>query len=168
MKFASKGKILDFYILSIFADRELYGYQIMKEAEKHKVSQSSFYKSLRRLEDAKFLAVRIEVCSGRLRKYYWITAAGATPAVTGGSGNTADGAVAGQSDTEAKIQEYVDTYSAMQPQDAVQIFDGIMPDQSDLVARILQKMKADQRAGILSQMNVDNAAILTVKLATLK
>lgn len=69
---------------------------------------------------------------------------------------------------EAALQEYVDTYSAMKPQDAAQIFDGIMPDQSDLVARILQKMTTDQRAGILSQMSVDNAAILTVKLAELK
>lgn len=63
---------------------------------------------------------------------------------------------------EAALQDYVDTYSAMKPQDAANVFDSMMPDQSDLIARILQKLTVRQRADILSQMRVENAAALTI------
>lgn len=65
---------------------------------------------------------------------------------------------------DAALQAYVDTYSAMKPQDAAQIFDSIMPGQTDLVTEILQKLTVKQRADILSQMSVENAAMLTVRM----
>lgn len=66
---------------------------------------------------------------------------------------------------EAKaLQDYVDTYSAMKPRDAAKVFDSMMPDQEDLVVRILENLTSDQRAAILSRMSVANAAILTEKM----
>lgn len=66
---------------------------------------------------------------------------------------------------EAKaLQDYVDTYSAMKPRDAAKVFDSMMPDQEDLVVRILENLTSDQRAAILSKMSVANAAILTEKM----
>ena len=66
---------------------------------------------------------------------------------------------------EAKaLQDYVDTYSAMKPKDAAKVFDSMMPDQEDLVVRILENLTSDQRAAILSRMSVANAAILTEKM----
>lgn len=66
---------------------------------------------------------------------------------------------------EAKaLQDYVDTYSAMKPKDAAKVFDSMMPDQEDLIVRILENLTSDQRAAILSKMSVANAAILTEKM----
>lgn len=66
---------------------------------------------------------------------------------------------------EAKaLQDYVDTYSAMKPRDAAKVFDSMMPDQEDLVVRILENLTPDQRAAILSKMSVANAAIITEKM----
>lgn len=66
---------------------------------------------------------------------------------------------------EAKaLQDYVDTYSAMKPKDAAKVFDSMMPDQEDLVVRILENLTSKQRAAILSKMSVANAAILTEKM----
>lgn len=62
---------------------------------------------------------------------------------------------------EAALQDYVDTYSAMKPTDAAKVFDSMMPQQEDLVVKILEKLKPDQRAVILSKMSVANAAALT-------
>ena len=66
---------------------------------------------------------------------------------------------------EAKaLQDYVATYSAMKPKDAAKVFDSMMPDQEDLVVRILENLTSNQRAAILSKMSVANAAILTEKM----
>lgn len=66
---------------------------------------------------------------------------------------------------EAKaLQDYVDTYSAMKPKDAAKVFDSMMPDQEDLIVRILENLTSNQRAAILSKMGVANAAILTEKM----
>lgn len=66
---------------------------------------------------------------------------------------------------EAKaLQDYVDTYSAMKPKDAAKVFDSMMPDQEDLVVRILENLTSDQRAAILSKMSIANAAIITEKM----
>lgn len=66
---------------------------------------------------------------------------------------------------EAKaLQDYVDTYSAMKPRDAAKVFDSMMPDQEDLVVRILENLTPAQRAAILSKMSVTNAAALTEKM----
>lgn len=62
---------------------------------------------------------------------------------------------------EAALQDYVNTYSAMKPQDAAKVFDSMMPGEKDLIAKILEKLKPAQRAGILAKMNVQNAADLT-------
>ena len=62
------------------------------------------------------------------------------------------------------LQDYVDTYSAMKPKDAANVFDSMMPDQEDLIVRILENLTSDQRAAILSKMSVANAAILTEKM----
>ncbi len=65
---------------------------------------------------------------------------------------------------EKALQDYVDTYSAMKPRDAAKVFDSMIPDQEDLVVRILENLTSDQRAAILSRMSVANAAILTEKM----
>lgn len=67
-------------------------------------------------------------------------------------------------EADAALQDYVDTYSAMKPQDAAKVFDSMMPDQSDLIVKILQKLTVRQRADILSQMSVENAATLTIQM----
>lgn len=69
-----------------------------------------------------------------------------------------------QADAEAALQDYVDTYSAMKPKDAASVFDSMMPDQEDLIVKILEKLTPDQRAAILSKMSVANAAALTTKM----
>lgn len=65
---------------------------------------------------------------------------------------------------EKALQDYVDTYSAMSPKDAASVFDSMMPDQVDLIVRILENLTPNQRAAILSKMSVENAAILTEKM----
>lgn len=60
----------------------------------------------------------------------------------------------------AKIQDYVATYSAMKPAQAAGIFD-TMTDNLDLVAKILQNMDSDSRASILGAMSADTAAKVT-------
>lgn len=65
---------------------------------------------------------------------------------------------------EKALQDYVDTYSAMSPKDAASVFDSMMPDQVDLIVRILENLTPNQRAAILSKMSVENATILTEKM----
>lgn len=69
-----------------------------------------------------------------------------------------------QAEAEAALQDYVDTYSAMKPKDAASVFDSMMPDQEDLIVKILEKLTPDQRAAIISKMSVTNAAALTTKM----
>lgn len=52
----------------------------------------------------------------------------------------------------------------MKPRDAAKVFDSMMPDQEDLVVRILENLTPAQRAAILSKMSVTNAAALTEKM----
>lgn len=61
---------------------------------------------------------------------------------------------------DAKVQEYADTYSSMKPARAAAIFEE-MPDNLNLVARILMVMDPEQRGEILAQMSPDFAAKLT-------
>lgn len=61
---------------------------------------------------------------------------------------------------DAKVQEYADTYSSMKPARAAAIFEE-MPDNLNLVARILMVMDPEQRGDILAQMSPDFAAKLT-------
>ena len=63
---------------------------------------------------------------------------------------------------EAALADYVDTYSQMQPKDAATIFDSMMQDKSNLVVKILSNMPSDKRAAILSCMDIDNVARITV------
>lgn len=65
---------------------------------------------------------------------------------------------------EAALADYVDTYSQMKPKDAAKVFDNMMPDQADLVVKILENLTPNQRAAILSKMNVNNASEITVKM----
>lgn len=44
------------------------------------------------------------------------------------------------------------------------VFDSMMPDQEDLIVRILENLTSDQRAAILSKMSIANAASLTEKM----
>lgn len=61
---------------------------------------------------------------------------------------------------DAKVQEYADAYSSMKPARAAAIFEE-MPDNLNLVARILMVMEPSQRGDILAQMSPDFAAKLT-------
>ncbi len=61
---------------------------------------------------------------------------------------------------DAKVQEYADAYSSMKPAQAAAIFEE-MPDNLNLVARILMVMDPEQRGKILAQMSPDFAAKLT-------
>lgn len=69
-----------------------------------------------------------------------------------------------EAEAAAALQDYVDTYSAMKPKDAAKVFDSMMPDQEDLIVRILENLTSDQRAAILSKMSVANVASLTEKM----
>lgn len=69
-----------------------------------------------------------------------------------------------EAEAKAALQDYVDTYSAMKPKDAAKVFDSMMPDQEDLIVRILENLTSDQRAAILSKMSIANAASLTEKM----
>ena len=69
-----KRGILDVCVLSAIKDKESYGYQIIKDISEYvKISESTLYPILRRLETANCLTVRSAEHNGRLRKYYMIT-----------------------------------------------------------------------------------------------
>lgn len=61
---------------------------------------------------------------------------------------------------DSKVQEYAEAYSSMKPARAAAIFEE-MPDNLNLVARILMVMEPEQRGEILAQMSPDFAAKLT-------
>lgn len=48
--------------------------------------------------------------------------------------------------------------------DAAGMFDSMMPDQKQLVVKILQNMTAAQRSAILPKMNVQNASDITIEM----
>ena len=72
-----KRGLLDICVLAAIKHEDSYGYQIIKDMQPYvKISESTLYPILRRLEAARLLTVRSAEHSGRLRKYYHITPAG--------------------------------------------------------------------------------------------
>ena len=65
-----------------------------------------------------------------------------------------------QLEYDARIEDYVKTYSTMKPKEAAAIFD-TMTDDLELVADILLNMSTKARADILGKMDSENAAKLT-------
>ena len=73
-----KRGLLDVCVLAAIKNEESYGYKIIKDIEPYiKLSESTLYTILKRLEEAEMLTVRSAEHGGRLRKYYRITALGA-------------------------------------------------------------------------------------------
>ena len=69
-----KKGILDICVLKCLSTNDLYGYGIIKEISPYiKISESTLYPILRRLELSDCLTTYTEVHDGRLRKYYKIT-----------------------------------------------------------------------------------------------
>jgi len=64
--------ILETCILAFLSSGDAYGYEIAKNS-KIKMSESSVYPILRRLEDQKLLTVYSQQSNTRLRKFYHIT-----------------------------------------------------------------------------------------------
>lgn len=72
-----KRGLLDVCVLAAIKDRDSYGYLIIKDLKPYvKLSESTLYTILKRLEAANMLTVRTVEHGGRLRKYYRITDAG--------------------------------------------------------------------------------------------
>ena len=72
-----KRGLLDVCVLAAIKDEESYGYKIIKDVAPYtKLSESTLYTILKRLEGAKMLTVRSAEHDGRLRKYYRITREG--------------------------------------------------------------------------------------------
>lgn len=72
-----KRGLLDVCVLAAIKNEESYGYKIIKDMKPYmEMSESTLYTVLKRLESAEMLTVRTSEHSGRLRKYYKITAAG--------------------------------------------------------------------------------------------
>ncbi len=72
-----KRGLLDVCVLAAIKPKDSYGYKIIKDLEPYiKLSESTLYTILKRLENADMLTVRTAEHGGRLRKYYRITAKG--------------------------------------------------------------------------------------------
>ena len=72
-----KRGLLEICVLSAIKYEESYGYKIIKDMQPYlKISESTLYPILKRLEESKMLTVRSEEYNGRLRKYYRITDGG--------------------------------------------------------------------------------------------
>ena len=72
-----KRGLLDVCVLAAIKNADSYGYQIIKDMKPYvKISESTLYPILRRLEEAKLLTVYHVEHNGRLRKYYRITPLG--------------------------------------------------------------------------------------------
>lgn len=64
-------------MLAAIKSKDSYGYQIIKDMNPYiKMSESTLYTILKRLETADMLTVRTAEHGGRLRKYYRITGQG--------------------------------------------------------------------------------------------
>ena len=69
-----KRGLLDVCILAAIQDQDTYGYQIIRDLDPYvRLSESTLYTILKRLEGAGLLIVRTAEHDGRLRKYYRIT-----------------------------------------------------------------------------------------------
>ena len=72
-----KRGLLDVCVLAAIRNEDSYGYQIIKDMQPYiKLSESTLYTILKRLELSEMLTVRTAEHGGRLRKYYHITEAG--------------------------------------------------------------------------------------------
>ncbi len=72
-----KKGLLDVCVLSILTREDTYGYKLTQEVtELMDTSESALYPVLRRLESQNYLGTYSVEHSGRLRKYYRITAQG--------------------------------------------------------------------------------------------
>ena len=72
-----KRGLLDVCVLAAIKDEASYGYKIIKDMQPYiKLSESTLYTILKRLELAEMLTVQTSEHGGRLRKYYHITSAG--------------------------------------------------------------------------------------------
>ena len=69
-----KRGLLDICVLAAIRSEDLYGYKIIKDMKPYiKLSESTLYTILKRLESSDMLTVRTAEHGGRLRKYYHIT-----------------------------------------------------------------------------------------------
>ena len=69
-----KRGLLDVCVLAAIKSEDSYGYKIIKDMKPYiKLSESTLYTILKRLEASNMLVVRTAVHDGRLRKYYHIT-----------------------------------------------------------------------------------------------
>ena len=74
-----KRGLLDVCVLTAIKNEDSYGYQILKDIQPYiKMSESTLYTILKRLELSEMLTVRTSEHGGRLRKYYHITNVGLT------------------------------------------------------------------------------------------
>ena len=72
-----KRGILDVCVLAAIKDGDSYGYKIIKDLDPYiRLSESTLYTILKRLEVSEMLTVKTEEYNGRLRKYYSITPSG--------------------------------------------------------------------------------------------
>ena len=72
-----KRGLLDVCVLAAIKNEDSYGYKIIKDVKPYiKLSESTLYTILKRLETAKMLTVWTAEYDGRLRKYYRITELG--------------------------------------------------------------------------------------------
>lgn len=72
-----KRGLLDVCVLAAIKNEDSYGYKIIKDLKPYiELSESTLYTILKRLETANMLIVYTVEHSGRLRKYYRITAEG--------------------------------------------------------------------------------------------
>ena len=72
-----KRGVLDVCVLAAIKNEDSYGYKIIKDVSPFlELSESTLYKILKRLEEAKMLVTRSVEHNGRLRKYYHITSNG--------------------------------------------------------------------------------------------
>ena len=72
-----KRGLLDVCVLAAIKNEPSYGYKIIKDVSPYiKLSESTLYTILKRLESFEMLTVRTVEHDGRLRKYYHITESG--------------------------------------------------------------------------------------------
>ena len=72
-----KRGLLDVCVLAAIKNQDSYGYQIIKDIKPYiKMSESTLYTILKRLEVSQMLTVHTVEHGGRLRKYYHITGVG--------------------------------------------------------------------------------------------
>ena len=69
-----KRGVLDVCVLAAIKEEDSYGYKIIKDVSPVlKLSESTLYTILKRLEESKMILVRTTMHDGRVRKYYHIT-----------------------------------------------------------------------------------------------